>query len=260
MTKGSGSAVDKALDLLEAIAQARAPMTLSELAEEVGMLRPTAHRVLSELTARGWVFRHDGRYLPGPSALHVSHEAAANSLAALCHPTMLALSENTDMMVNLQVLERDGTRIIAALRPERLKMITRMVGDLLPPHRFAGPLALVAALEDTARAPYLAMVEQSGYPLDGPQGFLADVAETRSSGFAVVHKRSQDVIGSVSRAVLTRKGSPLCAVTVIGFDTDFDAATTRAVEEHLLRATSEIQELLTHHTSGRRSTETGEDA
>ncbi|WP_193612127.1 IclR family transcriptional regulator [Nocardioides lijunqiniae] len=260
MTKGSASAVDKALDLLEAIAQARSPMTLSELAEEVGMLRPTAHRVLAELTHRGWVFRHDGRYLPGPSALHVSHEAAANSLAALCLPTMRELSESTDMMVNLQVLERDGTRIIAALRPERLKMITRMVGDLLPPHRFAGPLALVAALEDTARAPYLAMVEQSGYPLEGPQGFLADVEETRTTGFAVVHRRSQDIIGSVSRAVLSRKGSPLCALTVIGFDSDFDDATTRTVEDHLLRATDEVQALLTHHTSGKRPTDSGEDA
>lgn len=153
MTKGSASAVDKALDLLEAIARSTTPMKLSELAEEVGMLRPTAHRVLGELANRGWVFRYDGRYLPGPAALQVSHEAAAHSLAALCDPTMRVLSESTDMMVNLQVLESGGTRIIAALRPERLKMITRMLGDLLPPHRFAGPLALVAALEDNTRAP-----------------------------------------------------------------------------------------------------------
>ncbi|MFF9561165.1 helix-turn-helix domain-containing protein, partial [Streptomyces albus] len=102
MTKGSASAVDKALDLLEAIARSTTPMKLSELAEEVGMLRPTAHRVLGELANRGWVFRYDGRYLPGPAALQVSHEAAAHSLAALCDPTMRVLSESTDMMVNLQ--------------------------------------------------------------------------------------------------------------------------------------------------------------
>lgn len=259
MTKGSASAVDKALDLLEAIARSTTPMKLSELAEEVGMLRPTAHRVLGELANRGWVFRYDGRYLPGPAALQVSHEAAAHSLAALCDPTMRVLSESTDMMVNLQVLESGGTRIIAALRPERLKMITRMLGDLLPPHRFAGPLALVAALEDNTRAPYLAMVEKSGYPLEGPTGFLADIAETQKTGFAVVHKRSQDIIGSVSRAVSSRKGAPLCALTVIGFDTDFDAKTTRMVEEHLLRATDEVQQLLTDHTSGKRPSDTGEE-
>ncbi|XGU18481.1 helix-turn-helix domain-containing protein [Rhodococcus sp. 3Y1] len=94
MTKGSASAVDKALDLLEAIARSTTPMKLSELAEEVGMLRPTAHRVLGELANRGWVFRYDGRYLPGPAALQVSHEAAAHSLAALCDPTMRVLSEH----------------------------------------------------------------------------------------------------------------------------------------------------------------------
>ncbi|MGC0366623.1 IclR family acetate operon transcriptional repressor [Rhodococcus sp. 27YEA15] len=259
MAKGSVSAVDKALDLLEAIARAKTPMKLSELAEEVGMLRPTAHRVLGELANRGWVFRYDGRYLPGPAALQVSHEAASYSLAALCRPAMQTLSDRTDMMVNLQVLESGGTRIIDALRPDRLKMITRMLGDLLPPHRFAGPLALVAALEEQNRAPYLAMVEKSGYPMDGPGGFLADVAETRRTGFAVVHKRSQDVIGSISRAVSSRKGSPLCALTVIGFDTDFDENTMRTVEGHLKDATDEVRQLLTDTTSGKRPTDSGDE-
>ncbi|MDI9916595.1 helix-turn-helix domain-containing protein [Rhodococcus sp. IEGM 1379] len=259
MTKGSASAVDKALDLLEAIARSTTPMTLSELAEEVGMLRPTAHRVLGELASRGWVFRYDGRYLPGPAALQVSHEAAAHSLAALCNPALQALSERTDMMVNLQVLESSGSRIIAALRPDRLKMITRMLGDLLPPHRFAGPLAFLAALDASALAPYLKLVEQAGYPLDGPNGFLADIEETRATGFAVVHKRSRDIIGSVSRAACSRKGSPLCAVTVIGFDSDFDDDTVAMVQEHLRRTTDDIEQLLTDHAGGKRSTESGDE-
>lgn len=251
MTASSQSAVDKALDLLEAIARAKNPMKLSELAEEVGMLRPTAHRVLAELVGRGWVFRYNGRYLPGSAVLQLSHEAASQSLAALCEPILLSLSESTNMMTNLQVLEKNGTRIIAAERPERLKMITRMVGDLLPPHRFAGALALTAALDDVSIRPYLSIVEQTGYPMQGEHGFLADVAQTRETGFAVIRQRAQDILGSISCAVVPRTGSPLCAITVIGFDADFDEATVARLKEQLTDAATGIEKLLTDVTSGK---------
>jgi IclR family transcriptional regulator, acetate operon repressor len=245
------SAVDKALDLLDAIARSTTPLKLSELAEEVGMLRPTAHRVLAELVGRGWVFRYDGRYLPGAAFLQLSTDAAANSLAAICQPALLALSESTDMMVNLQVLEKDGSRVIAAERPERFKMITRMVGDLLPPHRFAGALALTAALDDKALAPYLSIVEQTGYPVTGASGFLADVAETRATGFALVRQRSQEIVSSVSRAIAPRVGSPLCALTVIAFSTDFDdEARLNSAKAALLDAANDVEQLLTDFTSG----------
>lgn len=253
MTASPQSAVDKALDLLEAIARAKNPLKLSELAEEVGMLRPTAHRVLAELIGRGWVFRHNGRYLPGAAVLQLSHEAASQSLAALCEPILLSLSASTDMMTNLQVLEKNGSRIIAAERPERLKMITRMVGDLIPPHRFAGALALTAALDDVSLRPYLGFVEQTGYPLDGETGFVADIAATRASGFAVIRQRSQDILGSVSRAVVSRQGSPLCAITVIGYNTDFDEPTLARVKDQLTEATNEVENLLTDITSGKTS-------
>jgi IclR family acetate operon transcriptional repressor len=251
MTASSQSAVDKALDLLEAIARAKNPLKLSELAEEVGMLRPTAHRVLADLVGRGWVFRYNGRYLPGAAILQLSHEAASQSLAALCEPILVSLSASTNMMTNLQVLEKNGSRIIAAERPERLKMITRMVGDLIPPHRFAGALALTASLDDVSIRPYLSIVEQTGHPLQGEHGFLADIAETRASGFAVIRQRSQDILGSISRAVVPRQGSPLCAVTVIGFNSDFDEETVVQIKAQLTDAAAGIAKLLTDVTSGK---------
>ena len=256
MGSSAPSAVGKALDLLEAVARASSPLKLSELAEEVGMLRPTAHRVLAELVQRGWVFRYDGRYLPGPALLQLSNDAAANSIAALCEPSLVSLSEKTGMMTNLQVLEKDGSRIIAAERPERFKMITRMLGDLLPPHRFAGALALTAALDGSALAPYLAIVEQAGYPVEGPEGFLADLAETRRTGYAVIHQRSQEIVGSVSMAIVPRKGSPFCALTVIGFDAELaDKNTFESIKAELAVHAVEVEDLLTSLTSGKNSAE-----
>jgi IclR family acetate operon transcriptional repressor len=261
MASSPQSAVDKALDLLIAIARSPAPLKLSELADEVGMLRPTAHRVLADLVARGWAFRYDGRYLPGAILLQLSSDAASNSLAAICQPALTSLSEATGMMTNLQVLEREGSRVIAAERPERFKMITRMIGDIIPPHRFAGALALTAALDDKAIKPYLDAVAQTGHPLHGENGFLVDVARTRETGFAIIRQRSQDVVASVSRAVVPRLGTPLCAITVIGYNSDFDdTATLDAVKASLASTASEVEHLLTSITSGKARWPNGEES
>ena len=107
MPGSASSAVDKALDLLEAIADSDRPQRLSELAARVGLHRATAHRVLVDLVARGWVLRAGDHYLPGPAQLRLSDAAARNSLATLCRPAMEALSAETGLMVNLQVLEGD---------------------------------------------------------------------------------------------------------------------------------------------------------
>ncbi|MEW2162766.1 IclR family transcriptional regulator [Streptomyces sp. NPDC007084] len=244
MPAESRSAVDKALDLVEAVAGADRPPRLTDLAEEVGLHRATAYRVLVDLVRRGWVLRAGDRYLPGTAVLRLSSSAARNSLGALARPVLDALSERTGMMVNLQVPEADRSRVIEVVRPDRLAMISRLLGEALPVHRFAGPLALVAALEPAERAAYLRVAEAEGHPLDGPEGLLADIERTRRTGFAVEYGRNEQPVASLGRAVVPRPGAPVCAVTVVGLSAEFDDHRLAALQEAVREATDELTGLL----------------
>ncbi|MEU1039131.1 IclR family transcriptional regulator [Streptomyces sp. NPDC005551] len=244
MPEARSSAVDKALDLVEAVARSPHPLRLTELADEVGLHRATAYRVLLDLVRRGWVLRAGDRYLPGTAVLGLSSSAARNSLTALARPVLAALSDSTGMMVNLQVLEADRARVIDVVRPERLAMITRLMGEALPVHRFAGPLALVAALPSAARAPYLRLAEAAGHPLTGPDGLLADIERTERSGFAVEHGRNEQPVASLSRAVVPTPGAPACALTVVGLATEFDEARLTGLRGQLRAAADDVQRLL----------------
>ncbi|MFF7333884.1 IclR family transcriptional regulator [Streptomyces sp. NPDC090306] len=224
MPEAPRTAVDKALDLVEAVARSPRPPRLTDLAEEVGLHRATAYRILVDLVRRGWVLRADDRYLPGTAVLRMSAAAAHNSLAALARPVLEALSADTGMMVNLQVLETDRSRVVDVVRPDRLAMISSLQDRALPVHRFAGPLALVAALEPAARAPYLRVAEEAGHPLEGPDGLLADVERTERAGFAVEHGRNEKPVASLSRAVVPTPGAPVCALTLVGLDAEIDDA------------------------------------
>lgn len=238
------TAVDKALDLVEAVARADRPPRLTDLAEEVGLHRATAYRVLVDLVRRGWVLRSGDRYLPGTAVLRLSSSATRNSLGALARPVLDALSERTGMMVNLQVPEADRSRVIDVVRPDRLAMISRLTGEALPVHRFAGPLALVSALEPADRAPYVRVAEADGHPLDGPEGLLADIDRTERTGFAVEYGRNEQPVASLGRAVVTRPGAPVCAVTLVGLGAEIDEHRLEALKELLRAATDELGRIL----------------
>ena len=237
MPGSASSAVDKALDLLEAVADSDRPQRLSELAARVGMHRATAHRVLVDLVARGWVLRAGDHYLPGPAQLRLSDSAARNSLATLCRPTMTALSAATDLMVNLQVLEAPGTRVIEVVQPERLLMIAHLLDHTLTLDRFAGPLALVAGLDEAARAPYL---DAAG----GDAALVDELARTAADGFAFERGRHQRLIASLSRAVVSPRGTPICALTLVGLESDLDTERLPALRDALRRSTADLTDVL----------------
>ncbi|MET7857605.1 IclR family transcriptional regulator [Streptomyces sp. NPDC005318] len=242
--RSSSSAVDKALDLVEAVSRSDRPLRLSEIAEAVGLHRPTAYRVLADLVRRGWVLRTGDHYLPGAAVLRLSRTASAHSLAALSRPAMEALAARTGMMVNLQVLEHDRSRVVDAVRPSRLAMISLLSDEALPVHRFAGPLALVAALPPEARGPYLRPAEDDGHPMTGPHGLLADLARVERTGFAVERGRSEALVASVSRAVVPEPGRPLCALTVVGPAAEFQEPLLTELRNALLVATADLAEAL----------------
>ncbi|MEV8547364.1 IclR family transcriptional regulator [Streptomyces sp. NPDC051572] len=245
MPKPASSAVDKALDLIEALARSDRPLRLSELAVEVGLHRATAYRVLIDLIRRGWVLRTDDHYLLGAAALQLSHSAARNSLVAVGRPMLEALSERTGMMVNLQVLEADRSRVIDVVRPRRLEMINHLRDEMLPVHRFAGPVALVALLGKDARRPYLRLAEEAGHPLTGPEGLLADIEEAERTGYAFERGRAEHLVASVSRAVVSAKGWPICALTLVGLDAEFDEPHLSELKRRLRDATDALQDVLT---------------
>jgi DNA-binding IclR family transcriptional regulator len=235
--RSATSAVDKALDLIEAIAHADRPLRLSEVAEAVGMHRATAYRVLLDLVRRGWVMRTGEHYLPGTAILGLSPAAASHSLAALSRPILEQLVEQTGMMANLQVLESDHARVVDVVRPPRLEMISDLRGSLLPAHRFAGPLALVAQLEPEARKPYIAVATAAGH---SEKELLADIATVRRTGFALEHGRHDKVVASMSKAI----PSPQCAVTLVGPDAEFSAAQLPRLRRALADAVERLRSLM----------------
>jgi DNA-binding IclR family transcriptional regulator len=80
--------------------------------------------------------------------------------------------------------------------------------------------------------------------MTGPHGLLAELARVEQAGFAVERGRSDALVASVSRAVVPEPGRPLCALTVVGPETEFQEPLLTELCQALLDATTDVARAL----------------
>jgi DNA-binding IclR family transcriptional regulator len=108
-------AVDKALDILELLAETPEPLTQTAIAEATGRSVGQLFRVLVTLERRGFLVRErGGGYVLGTRLFDLAHQhEPLRGLRAAALPAMHDLAEKVRQSCNLAVLEGDRVRIIA---------------------------------------------------------------------------------------------------------------------------------------------------
>src|SRR3954451_24070358 len=100
--------IDRAVELLEAIAGAPEPETAPALADACGLNRSTAWRILATLEHHGLVERDPdtSRYRLGGGVLRLAAAGRQEPLVRLAHPILRRLADATGETVNLAVAHR----------------------------------------------------------------------------------------------------------------------------------------------------------
>jgi DNA-binding IclR family transcriptional regulator len=102
------TSLTKALGLLEATAGHPAGRSLADLAAEVGMPKPTVHRILKSLTALGYLERPaSGVYRQSPQMQRLVSDASVRRLIDAAAPPLRDLHAKTKETVNLGMLRHD---------------------------------------------------------------------------------------------------------------------------------------------------------
>jgi DNA-binding IclR family transcriptional regulator len=149
-----GSALQKAIAVLEAAVTSPRNLRLTELARETGLSRQSAHRILRQLEASGLVQHealHDS-YLVGPRLKQLSFAAlAAAQRGGAGHEVLADLVSRVGESCNIGML--DGREVVYVDRvecdwPLRLQL---QPGSRLPAHCSAIGKLLLAFLEPEAR-------------------------------------------------------------------------------------------------------------
>src|ERR1051325_7951880 len=142
--------VHRAAAILRALLDETNGLTLSQIADRVGLARSTVYRLVAALekekfvvaasTSRGF------RLGPGLASLTM---AATRDLTALVHPFLVDLSAELNETVDLAVLEQDSVLFIdRVMAQSRQLLVLSSVGALLPAHCTANGKVLLATLSE----------------------------------------------------------------------------------------------------------------
>ncbi|BBZ68103.1 transcriptional regulator [Mycolicibacterium insubricum] len=107
----------RGLSALQAVADARDGLSIQQVADQIGVHRTIAYRLLATLAQFGLVTKgEDGRYRPG-AGLAVLGASFDNNVRQLCLPTLRELADELGATVSLLVAEGDQQVAIAVIVP-----------------------------------------------------------------------------------------------------------------------------------------------
>jgi DNA-binding IclR family transcriptional regulator len=159
-SKGTSNmrSVERAMDLLDALARHEAPVRLADLARATGLHRATALRILNTLQQRDYVSAGPDGYRIGIAFLGGAHAFLVTDPAGrTATPVLQQLAETTGLTASLHV--RSGTERVVVARVEGSNPLRYElpIGRRLPLHLGAGKV-LAAALDDAERHELFAAV------------------------------------------------------------------------------------------------------
>ena len=147
--------VDRAITLLEAIAEAGGECSLTELSHRTHLNISTCHHLLSTLVQRGYVAKVPVRrsYALGARILYLCNASLQVDLPARAAPFIERINEKTGETVHLAVLQGDAMMKIAKRESRHpVRVDTGTLGKSDAPHATATGKAMLAWLpEDDMR-------------------------------------------------------------------------------------------------------------
>lgn len=182
------SVADRVFVLLEALADAETPPTLSELNELTDIPMPTIHRLLRLLTTQGYVRQEPSkRYALGLRMIRFG-QSASRGLNSWAAPHLASLVEKFGETTNMAMLEGDSCVYVAQVpSPRSMRMFTE-VGRVVMPHCTGVGKAILSMLTDQQ---VTNLLERTGMPmrtdhtLVTPDAMLEALTQAREVGYAL---------------------------------------------------------------------------
>ncbi len=207
------SSVDHALRIAVML-QMEGELTVSQVAERLGVARSTAHRLLAMLVYRDFAVQDETRaYRVGPVLRLPEHSQSLTSrMREAAFPHLRQVVRDLDESANLIIRTGSTARCIASVECDRALRVSSREGMVFPVHRTSAGLLLLAELPPEQLPAVFEEEDAEDRPdLDRLRGELARI---RRAGFAVNRGRSERGIVAVGVPLRSADGEALAGVCV----------------------------------------------
>jgi DNA-binding IclR family transcriptional regulator len=237
-----GSSIDKALAVLEAIAEHH---RVTDIAAATGVSKSTVHRILQSLVEWGFA-RADGSggYEPGPRILTLAGKVMTRfDPSRQAAGALRALHESTGFTTHFGIRSADEAVYVDKLEGRRPYQMPSRVGMSLRLHSTAIGKAVLAELSDDevlAIAGRTGLVRLTPNTLTSDEDLLAHLEGVRARGYAIDDEENEPSIRCVGAAVFDHTGQVLGGISVSALAMDMTRETLETLAPEVMSAAREV--------------------
>lgn len=218
MEQSSGTriqVIDRAVQILEAMARYSKPVKLKILSAETGLHPSTVHRILHSLIDNKFVDRNaDGEYRLGPKLVQLSNGLHNEiDLRAVARPHMEALRDRVGETVNLTLREGDVVIYFEKVTPNRMMHVNQLIGSRAPLHVTAVGKLMLGLGGDTGIEGYAKRTNLPAYTrntLSSLEALKRDAQLSIERGYALDDEEAEIGVGCIGVLIYDRTGN-VCA-------------------------------------------------
>jgi DNA-binding IclR family transcriptional regulator len=240
------TAVERALNILEAAAQRREGLTNAEISRKLGIPKSSASYILRTLEKRSYLRREaeTGRYRLGLKILSLGGDAQSNlDIAHVALPFMRSLVEKIRMTSHLAVLDQGEAVYIEKVEAPGFFKVNTWVGRRMFLHSTSVGKCLLAWL---SKQEVEAIAKQQGLKRRTPETItsiaklLADLERVKQSGYALDDEENSLGARCLGAPIFDAMGNVAAALGASGTLTQMDEANMPRIIEALKEAARRI--------------------
>jgi IclR family transcriptional regulator, acetate operon repressor len=230
--------VDRALHLLETIADMGGEATLTELANRTALNISTCHHLLATLIKRNFVAKVPGRrlYALGGRILYIGHACLQVDLPRRAQPHLENINRATGETVHLAAQHGEVFSILSVREARHaVRVETGKLGPMLAPHAQSLGKAMLAWLpeDEIRRVLGKSLKRYTDHTITEFSALIEALRVVRRTGYALDREEYLPGVICIGAAIRDHAGAVVGAISA-------STPTMRANEEHLALMRSEV--------------------
>lgn len=237
--------VGRAFDLLEALASAREPLGVSELARAVGSTKSATFRILATLEGRGYVTRDadTARYKLGIGLLFFGQRALEDiDLRSEARPVLEELHNRFNETVNLGVIINDKVIYLDILESEHGLRMTARAGSQDEIHSTAIGKAILSHWPEYELARFLEspLTKRTSRTITDPLLLRKELDQIRTAGISQDKGENEEGASCFGAPIFDHQGEVVAAISISGPESRLAGETAHAAAQAVADAAAMI--------------------
>lgn len=210
--------LERGLAIIRVFNSERSALTVTEIAQQVGLTRAAVRRFLLTLTELGYVTGKNNRFELTPRVLELGYSyLSALSFPDVALPRLERLVSETAEASEGSILDRGDIVYVVRVPGPAMMTISVNVGARRPAHATAMGRALLANLPPADLEEFLAKNELTPVlprTITNTDEFLAELKRVRDDGYALVNQELEEGLVAIAVPIRDRRGRARAAINL----------------------------------------------